>query len=58
MERPVKIRLKADNYGGQPGGAAVKFTYSALAAQGFPVRIQGVDPHTTSKATLWQASHI
>ena len=28
---------------GQPGGAAVKFSLSALAALGSPVRIPGVD---------------
>ena len=43
---------------GQPGGAAVKFAHSALAAMGSPVQISGVDPRTTYQAMLWQASHV
>ena len=43
---------------GPPGGAAVKFTHSALAAQVSPVWIQGTDLHTAHQAMLWQVSHI
>ena len=43
---------------GQPGGAAVKFTQSALVAWGSPVRIPGADLRITCQAMLWQASHI
>ena len=38
---------------GQPGGAAVKFVHSALAARGSPVRIPGEDLHTAYQAMLW-----
>ena len=41
-----------------PSGAAVKSTSSALAAQGLPVQIPGVDLHTAYQAVLWQASHV
>ena len=37
---------------------AVKSTCSALAAQGSPVRIPGVDIRTAYRAMLWQGSHI
>ena len=44
--------------GGPAGGTAVKFTHSALAAQGSLVQILGVYLHTACQAMLWQASHL
>ena len=46
------------DYGDKPGGAAVKFTRSPLAARGSLVHILGVDLHTDRQAMLWQVSHI
>ena len=46
------------NLGGQPSGAAVKFTHSNSEAWGLQVQILGADPHTTYKAVLWLAFHI
>ena len=43
---------------GRPGGAAVKCTRSASAAQGLLVWILGMDLHTAWQAKLWQACHI
>ena len=43
---------------GLPGGAVVKFTRSALVAQGSPVQILGAYRCTAYQAMLWQASHI
>ena len=37
------LKKQTENPTGWPGGAAVKFTHSALAAQGSPVRIPDVD---------------
>ena len=42
---------------GQPGGTAVKFTYSTSVAWGSLVQITGMDLYTTYEAMLWQASH-
>ena len=36
-----------------PGGTAVKFALSALAARGLLVQILGVDLHTAYQAMLW-----
>ena len=47
-----------DYYTGWLGGAAIKFTRSALVARGLLVQIPGVDLHTAYQAMLWQASHI
>ena len=38
---------------GLPSGVVVKFTLSALAAQGLWVQLLGMDLHTTHQATLW-----
>ena len=43
---------------GWPGGTAVQFTHSALAARGSPIRIPSADLCTAYQAMLWQASHI
>ena len=43
---------------GRPGGTAVKFTHSPLAACGSPAWTLGVDLCTVYQAILWQASHI
>ena len=40
---------------GQPGGAVVKFTHSALAARGSPVQIAGADLHAAYQAVLCHA---
>ena len=44
---------KTGIFRGQPGGAAVKSARSALAAQGSPVWIPGVDLHMAYQAMLW-----
>ena len=48
---------KKNSTGGQPGGAAVKFTHSTSAAQGLLVQVLGTDLYTVYQAILWQASH-
>ena len=50
--------FKNKNYGGWPGGAAVKFAHSASAAWGSLVQTPGADLQTACQATLWQVSHI
>ena len=49
--------LRKLSFWGQPGGAAVKFSCSASAVWGLPVRILGEDLRTVQQAMLWQASH-
>ena len=39
---------------GWPGGIVVKFTCSALAAQGSRIQILGADLHSAYQAMLWQ----
>ena len=39
----VKEEKKRKSLGGRPSGSAVKFTRSASAARGLPVRIPGAD---------------
>ena len=51
-------RMLRKSLEGWPDGAAVKFTYSAVAAWGLLVQIPGADLHTACQAMLWQASHI
>ena len=53
-----KTLVKKDMERGWPGGAAVKFTHSSLAALGALIQIPGVDLHTIFQAMVWQASHI
>ena len=50
--------IKKKKAGGQPGGTAVKFPCSVLAARGLLVQIPGADLRTAHQAMLWQASHI
>ena len=50
--------LQKDILRGQPNGAVVMFTRSALVAQGSLVQIPGADLRTTSQAMLGQVSHI
>ena len=48
-----KCEFKKEINRGQLGGTVVKFTRSALAAQGSLVQILGVDLPTTCQAMLW-----
>ena len=57
-ERWLCGAMKGKKVGGQTGGAVFKFACSALAAQGSPIWILGVDLRTACQAMLWQASHI
>ena len=50
--------FKRAREGDQLSGTIVKFTCSALTAQGSLVWIPGVDLCTACQAMLWQASHI
>ena len=61
----IHIHLRKENSdyskgysGDQPSDADVKFTHSALAAEGSPVRIPGADTGTACQAMLRQASHV
>ena len=53
MAWALKFDLSKVFYWGQPGGAEVKFAYSAPAAQGLLVWIPGADLHTAWQAMLW-----
>ena len=54
----INLPLKPKALGDWPGGAGVKFTHSALVAQGSLVWIPSADLCTTYQAMLWQASHM
>ena len=51
------IQVKIEKKRGQPGGAVVKFSHSALAAWGSLVQIPGMNQSTACQAMLWQMYH-
>ena len=48
-----ELSFKSSFHRGQPSGAVVQFTRSALAAWGLPVWILDVDLRTACQAMLW-----
>ena len=48
----VSGMLYKNYFGGWPGGVMVKFTHSALAAQGSQVQTPGTDLHTIHQAMM------
>ena len=66
LKQKLKQRIQAlkerrwlrEQIRGRPGGAAVKFTGSALVARGSLVWIPGAKICTAWQAMLWQVSHI
>ena len=57
QEKHIFMLKKLMN-GARPGGAAIKFTRSALAPGGSLVLILDVDLPTAWQAMLWQVSHV